>query len=118
MAEGKNLPFHRRLGFAFQGIASAARREKSFRVQLLGAVFILFFCITVRPSALWCAIFFLACALVIALELVNTAFEAMIDKLYPERDPEIGFAKDCLAGAVLVASFAAVCVFIFYVLTV
>jgi diacylglycerol kinase len=30
----KNLPFHRRLVFALNGIAHAARSEKSFRTQL------------------------------------------------------------------------------------
>jgi undecaprenol kinase len=41
---------------------------------------------------------------VLALELVNAALEYVIDRLHPEIHPEIRFAKDAAAGAVLIAS--------------
>ena len=53
-------------------------------------------------------------ALVIALEMINTSIEAMLDRMHPDSHSEIGFAKDCLAGAVLVASIASVAVFVLY----
>jgi diacylglycerol kinase (ATP) len=41
---------------------------------------------------------------------INTALECVGDHLHPERAPEIKLAKDIAAGAVLVASVAAVIV--------
>ena len=45
--------------------------------------------------------------LVLALELVNTAGEQLVDLLHPEHDPRWGRIKDLLAGASLVAALAA-----------
>ena len=47
-------------------------------------------------------------ALVISLELVNTAVEAVVDLVTEERKPLAKIAKDTAAGAVLFASLAAV----------
>ena len=52
----------------------------------------------------------LACALVLALELVNTAVEAVVDLVSPEPHPLAGVAKDAAAAAVLLASLGAVVV--------
>jgi diacylglycerol kinase (ATP) len=49
-------------------------------------------------------------ALVLAMELVNSAIEAVIDLLHPERHEEIRAAKDMVAGAVLLISLAALIV--------
>ena len=38
-------------------------------------------------------------ALVIALELINTAIEKLLNKLHPEFDETIGLAKDISASA-------------------
>ena len=55
----------------------------------------------------WC-ICLLLFALVISLELVNTAVEAVVDLVTEERKPLAKIAKDTAAGAVLFASLAAV----------
>lgn len=102
------------MGFAFAGIAGAFRREVSFRWHITAAVLLFLFCLIQRPPALWCALFAVIASLVMALELLNTALEALIDKLHPGHDKEIGFAKDCLAGAVLVASLTSLVTFILY----
>ena len=41
---------------------------------------------------------------VFALEIINTAIEALVDHLHPERHPKIGLVKDLAAGAVLIAA--------------
>lgn len=112
--EHKNLNFMRRLGFALSGIRQAWKMEKSFRFQTMTALLLLLFCVFARPSLFWCAIFSAMAAVVLSLELVNTAFEAVLDKLHPEKDDSVGFAKDCLAGAVLVASLISVLIFVLY----
>lgn len=52
----------------------------------------------------------LTCALVLALELVNSAVEAVIDLLHSGIHPAVKLAKDMLAGAVLMMSVAALIV--------
>ena len=63
-----------------------------------------------RPGLLWGATVTFSIVLVLALELVNSAVESMIDHLHPEAAPEIKLAKDIAAGAVLVATIGAVIV--------
>ena len=51
-----------------------------------------------------------ACALVLALELLNSALEAALDLVSPDPHPLAERAKDAGAGAVLVASALALLV--------
>ena len=106
----KNQPFHRRLSYALSGIGSALRSEKSFRTQVVAAVGILLVLAWMQPAPVWWALISLAIAGVFAAELINTALEALADHLHPDQHPRIKLAKDCAAGAVLVASLAALAV--------
>lgn len=103
----KNQPFAARLGFAWRGIATVARREKSFRAQAALAVAAAAGAAALRLSLAWLALIVLASALVLALEAVNGALEYLIDHLHPSHAAEIGRAKDAAAGAVLIASLGA-----------
>jgi diacylglycerol kinase (ATP) len=49
----------------------------------------------------------LATGLVLVAELINTALEATLDGLHPDQAPFVKLAKDCAAGAALVASMTA-----------
>jgi diacylglycerol kinase (ATP) len=109
-AEYKNRPFRQRLGFALAGIRIVWRREHSFRTQCVLGAAALALTALLRPGWAWAAVLVLAIGLVLALEMVNAALEYAIDRLHPEIAPEIGFAKDAAAGAVLAASFAALLV--------
>ena len=53
------------------------------------------------------ALLVLAIGLVLAGEAMNTAVEALCDRVAPERHPLIAKAKDVAAGGVLIASLAA-----------
>jgi diacylglycerol kinase len=55
-------------------------------------------------------ILILTCALVMILEIINTAIEVLTDKASPERSALAKAAKDTAAGAVLIAAVAAVAV--------
>lgn len=112
----KGQTFRRRLGFAIRGLALAVRRERSLRTQLLAAGTVLALLLATRPAAVWWALLLLACALVLVAELLNSALEALVDHLHPERHPAVGAAKDIAAGAVLVASVGAVAVGVAFVL--
>lgn len=106
----KNRPFHERMGFALAGRRTGWRRENSFRSQLLLAALAGFALIVLRPAPVWWALVALTCALVLALELVNSALEAGIDLLHPGIHESVKVAKDMLAGAVLLISVAALVV--------
>jgi len=106
----KNRPFRERIGFALAGWREAFARESSFRTQLGMAVLAAVALVVLRPAPVWWALVGLTCALVLALELVNSAVETVIDLLHPGIHPSIKLAKDMLAGAVLVMSCAALVV--------
>jgi len=106
----KNRSLFARIGFAVAGWRAAWTRERSFRTQAWFAGFALLALLLLRPAPVWWAIVALTCALVLALELINSALEGLIDLLHPEIHPEIKAIKDMLAGAVLAISCAALMV--------
>lgn len=103
----KNRRFGARLGFAVAGLRLVFAREKSFRVQCALALAAGLAGLALRPGPLWWALLALAVASVLALELINSALEYLLDHLHPDLAREIGAAKDAAAAAVLVASLAA-----------
>ena len=116
----KNRPFHQRLGFAINGLAAAWRRENSFRTQAAVAALTVIVLALLRPALVWWAIVGLSIFFVLTMELLNSAFEALIDHLHPDRHPEIRVIKDMAAAAVLLASIAALligCLFIWTLLS-
>ena len=94
-------------GFAWRGLGYAWRSQRNFRTEVVLGMLAL-------GTALWLRVplapILLACGLVLGLELLNTALEAALDLLHPGRHPLVGAAKDAAAGAVLIASFAALLV--------
>ncbi|MGA7181085.1 MAG: diacylglycerol kinase [Thiobacillaceae bacterium] len=105
-----------RLGYAWQGIVVAWRKERSFRTQTGFAIALPIALLLLRASPVWWAICLIVALLVLAAELFNTALESLIDHLHPEIHPAIKIAKDCAAGAVLLLSAGAVIVGIIVVL--
>ncbi|MCC7597464.1 diacylglycerol kinase [Janthinobacterium sp. FW305-129] len=112
----KNQPFHKRMGFALQGLSSAFRMESSFRLQCLAALMVLIVLAWNRPAMIWWALLLLNCGMVLAAELFNTALENLIDHIHPALHPCIKTVKDCAAGAVLILSLSAICVFVAFLL--
>jgi diacylglycerol kinase (ATP) len=106
----KGRPLRERLGFAVAGLWTGWQRERSFRTQVamaLGAVLLL---VVIRPQPVWWALVAIVVALVLGMELLNSAIEAVIDLLHPGLHAEIKAAKDMVAGAVLTISVAALVV--------
>jgi undecaprenol kinase len=107
----KNRSFIGRCGFALNGIREALRREQSFRIQVGAAALVIMLLLVLRPAPIWWGLFLLVIGAVLAFELLNTALEALMDRLHPEKHDSIRVAKDCAAGAVLVMSFVSVLLF-------
>ncbi|MDQ2763400.1 MAG: diacylglycerol kinase [Pseudomonadota bacterium] len=106
----KNRSLIERTGFALAGWYAAFRRERSFRAHVLMVALAVAVLLVLRPEPLWWAIIAIICALVAAIELVNSAIEALADLLHPDVHPEIKAVKDMVAGAVLAVSVGAIVV--------
>lgn len=106
----KNQPLYRRVRFALAGVAAGWRREANFRIEIAAAAVALAVLLAFRPAALWWAIVALTVSVVLAVELVNAALEAIIDRMHPDEHPAIRTAKDIAAAAVLIAAVGAACV--------
>ena len=96
--------------FAIEGLISALKDEKHMKVHILSAIIIVILAILINASKVEILIISLSVSFVIITELVNTAVEAIIDLVSPERHPLAKLAKDVAAGAVLVAAINALCV--------
>ncbi len=98
--------FFRSFRNALQGILYALKREHNFQIEALFAVLVFFLAFFFDLSVFEQTTLFLAVGIVLVLELVNTAFERMVDMLKPRVHPYAKVAKDVMAGAVLVAALA------------
>lgn len=99
------------MGYAITGLRHAYKKDLSFRLELhvvLPAYLILGWFLA--PFQAWeLIVYIFSYLLILIVELVNTAFETMLDKLHPEKHDTIGKSKDISSSAVLLAFvFAAV----------
>src|SRR5687767_4369561 len=106
----KGQSFMQRLKHAAAGIAQAWRRERSFRSQTFLGVAAATGAGVLQAQLIWWALLGLVIAMVLAAEIVNSSIETLADHLHPSKHPSIKAAKDMAAGAVLLASLAAVSV--------
>ena len=100
--------FWRSFHHAFAGIVYAAKTQPNMRVHLVIAAIVLAATLALRLERPYVIAIVILIALVLALELVNTAVEAVVDLLTVAHHPLAKTAKDAAAGAVLIASMAAV----------
>ncbi len=102
----------RSVGFALKGFAHAYRADKSFRMEIkygLPIYIIVAYFLSPLTSLEW-LFFIFSYALILLVELINTAFEKMLDRLHPEEHELIGRSKDIAATAVLLAFIFAIVV--------
>ncbi len=93
---------------AFAGIGRAFMSELHMKVHLVFAVAALVACWVLQVELWgWCVVI-VCIGMVIAAEVLNTAIEALCDKVSPGYDHLIKIAKDAAAGAVLVLAITAV----------
>ena len=97
MDSQKKDPLYKSFGYAFEGIGTCIKKERNMKIA--GVI--------LKISLLeWCICLTLF-GLIMALELVNTAVEAVVDLVTEERKPLAKIAKDTAAGAVLIAAIMA-----------
>ena len=100
-------------GYSAAGLQNAWRTEAAFRQELclyfvlLPALFLPPFSLTVKM------LLFIANSLVLIVELVNSAIEAVVDMVSPDFHPLAKKAKDIGSATVLIALLMALAAWIF-----
>ena len=110
------IRFLKSTGYAFAGLKACLANEKNFRIQFVIGIMVVIAGLAFRiDSNEWLAV--LVCmALVLALEMMNTAIEKLSDLYTTSVHLTIKIIKDVAAGAVLLASFASmICGFIIFI---
>ena len=95
---------------AFRGVGLLFRHEANARIHLLATGLVLGLAAWLDlPRHDW-ALLLLAIGLVLASEAMNSALEALADRVAPETHPLVARCKDTAAGAVLLAAIVAAAV--------
>lgn len=99
--------FIRSFHYALSGMKQAAA-EQNFRVDIVAAVVVLAVSLLTGLSVIeWCIILLLIAGM-LALEMINSAIERVVDLATHDIHPLAKAAKDIAAGAVLIYAFASV----------
>ncbi len=94
-------------GYAFVGIVTATKQQ-NMRIHLISAIVVIVAALLTGISTIEWIVLIIVMALVIGMEMVNTAIEAIVDLVTPHYHPLAKVAKDVAAGAVLIFAIASV----------
>jgi len=93
--------------YAFRGILCMTRAQPNFRIQLVFAVLVILAGFFFSISGFEWIVLMLTIAIVLSLEMLNSAIEYLVDLVTQEDNPLAGKVKDIAAGAVLIAAIFA-----------
>ena len=100
----------RSFGYAFAGVGYGLRTQANFRIQVLIASGVILAGVVFKLSTTEWAILVVTMMIVLSAELLNTAIEAVVDRVGNETHPLSKIAKDAGAGAVLIGAVGAIIV--------
>ncbi|MFM2430379.1 MAG: hypothetical protein RLZZ511_1592 [Cyanobacteriota bacterium] len=94
--------------YAWMGIVYAFQTQRNFRIHTFMSIIAVSLGLWLRLPAVELTVIGLTCGMVLALELLNTAIEAVVDLTVKQTYHELAkIAKDCAAAAVLVSAVVA-----------
>lgn len=96
--------------YSWLGLKAAWRTEAAIRQEVIGLVIVLPVAFYLPIGAAETALLVFSAVLVLIVELINTAIEAVVDRMGPDYHALSGKAKDVGSAAVLVALINAVVV--------
>ncbi|MDJ0597288.1 MAG: diacylglycerol kinase family protein [Crocosphaera sp.] len=97
--------------YAWAGVSYAFVTQRNFRIHTAMTATAISVGLLLHVNAVGMAIVALTCALVMVLELLNTALESVVDLTVGQSYHELAkIAKDCAAGAVMISALAALLV--------
>ena len=103
--------------YAWAGVKYAFATQRNFRIHTVIGTLAVSLGLFLGIQAIEMAVIVMTCAMVMVLELLNTALEAVVDLTVKQTYHELAkIAKDCAAGAVLISALAAVIVAAFILL--
>ena len=100
----------RALGYSYAGLRAAFSFEAAFRLELALAAVLIPLAFVVTDRSLPRAALVASVLLVLIVELVNSAIEAVVDRVSSEPHVLAGRAKDLGSAAVFVSLVQVVCV--------
>ncbi len=108
----KKQSFYKAIFNAFCGMKYFFLHERNGKLQLLISVFAIALSVGLRLGKTDIIITIVCCAVVVSLEMVNTAIEHLCNLVQEEYHPAIKIIKDVAAGAVLLASIVSIIIVI------
>ncbi|MBM0742954.1 diacylglycerol kinase family protein [Phormidium sp. CLA17] len=95
--------------YAWAGSSYAFRTQRNFRIHVILGALALAASAYLRLSAVEISVVGLTIGAVLAMELLNTAIESVVDLTVKQNYHELAkIAKDCAAAAVLISALAAI----------
>ena len=104
----KEKPLLKTLSYGFNGILYTLKHERNMVIHFLVMILVIIAGIVFKITFVEWGVCFVLFALVLSLELMNTALENVVDLVTEEKKAKAKVAKDAAAGAVLVAAIFAV----------
>jgi len=97
--------------YAWAGISYSFQTQRNFRIHVSVCALAIALGVFLHLQAVEIAVIGITSGLVLALELLNTAIESVVDLTVKQTYHDLAkIAKDCAAGAVLVSALVAVLV--------
>ncbi len=100
-------------GYAFAGIRKFVMHERQAPIHLAATIVVIIAAIYFRVSINEAIALTIAIGMVWTAEMFNTCVEKAMDMISTQENEQIKFVKDIAAGAVLVASIAALIIGLF-----
>lgn len=89
--------------YSLQGLSAAWQHESAFRQELVLSIILLPVSFWIADSWVEVAVLMGVCFLVLIVELLNSAVEAVVDRVGPEHHDLAGQAKDMGSAAVMLS---------------
>lgn len=100
------MKLFRSFGFALNGLKTCFASETNFKIHVFLGIIVLLLSAGFAISSVEWMIVIICMALVIAMEILNTAIEKLCNLVHKEFHPGIKTVKDMAAGAVLISAVA------------
>ena len=93
----------RAFGYSFQGFRHAWHEESAFRQEVVLALAVIPLGLYLGRTGIERALLVCPMLLILVVEILNSAVEAVVDRSGTERDPLAGMAKDMGSAAVMLS---------------
>lgn len=90
--------------YAWRGLVKIFDHEGNFKIEIIAAIFAVIISFLLKISSAEFVIIVFCIGLILALETVNGVVELLCDIITKEYRKDIEYAKDAMAGAVLIGA--------------